>query len=131
MAETLPMVLIPGLNCSARLYAEQVPFLWRFGPVQVADHTRDDSMDAIATRVLAAAPPRFALAGLWWGGYVALTIGRRAPGRAKGPALLAPSARPKTWEQPARRKPQIALAEAGRFAEVPPLQFPVFVHRNR
>src|SRR5215472_11887298 len=55
MAETLPMVLIPGLNCSARLYAEQVPFLWRFGPVQVADHTRDDSMDAIATRVRAAA----------------------------------------------------------------------------
>src|SRR6516162_2748744 len=59
MAETLPVVLIPGLNCSPRLYAEQIPALWRFGPVQVADHTRDDSMDAIATRVLAAAPPRF------------------------------------------------------------------------
>src|SRR5438034_1388683 len=64
MATPLSVVLIPGLNCSARLYAEQIPALWRFGPVQVADHTRDDSMDAIASRILAAAPPRFALAGL-------------------------------------------------------------------
>ena len=64
MAKPLSVVLIPGLNCSARLYAEQIPALWRFGPVQVADHTRDDSMDAIASRILAAAPPRFALAGL-------------------------------------------------------------------
>src|SRR5215470_15455681 len=38
MAESLPVVLIPGLNCSARLYAEEIPALWRFGPVQVADH---------------------------------------------------------------------------------------------
>ena len=81
MAEPLPMVLIPGLNCSARLYAEQIPALWRFGPVQVADHTRDDSMDAIASRILADAPPRFALAGLSMGGFIALTIMRHAPER--------------------------------------------------
>jgi hypothetical protein len=49
------------LNCSPGLYAEQIPTLWRFGPVVVADHTRDDSMAAIAARILAAAPPRFAL----------------------------------------------------------------------
>lgn len=131
MAEPLPVVLIPGLNCSACLYAEQIPALWRFGPVQVADHTRDDSMDAIASRILASAPPRFALAGLSMGGYLALTIVRRAPERVQRLALLDTSARPETSEQTARRKPQIALAEAGRFAEVPALQFPVFVHRNR
>jgi hypothetical protein len=56
MSEPLPIVLIPGLNCSARLYAEQIPVLWRFGPVTVADHTRDNSMDAIAARILADAP---------------------------------------------------------------------------
>jgi len=44
MPAPLPIVLVPGLNCSARLYAEQIPTLWRFGPVQVADHTRADSM---------------------------------------------------------------------------------------
>lgn len=131
MRAPLPLVLVPGLNCSARLYADQIPVLWRFGPVQVADHTRDDSMDAIAMRILAAAPPRFALAGLSMGGYIAQTIIRQAPGRVEKLALLDTSARPETPEQTARRKPQIALAESGRFGEVPALQFPVFVHRNR
>jgi pimeloyl-ACP methyl ester carboxylesterase len=131
MHEPLPSVLVPGLNCSARLYADQIPVLWRFGPVTVADHTRDDSMDAIAARILRAAPPRFALAGLSMGGYIALTIVHQAPERVAKLALLDSSARPETPEQTERRKPQIALAQAGRFAEVPALQFPVFVHRDR
>jgi pimeloyl-ACP methyl ester carboxylesterase len=131
MLEPLPILLIPGLNCSARLYADQIPALWRFGPVTVADHTRDDSMDAIAAGILAAAPPRFALAGLSMGGYLALAIMRQAPQRVQKLALLDTSARPESPEQTARRKPQIALAQNGRFAEVPPLQFPFFVHRNR
>jgi pimeloyl-ACP methyl ester carboxylesterase len=131
MPEPLPIVLVPGLNCSARLYAEQILALWQFGPVQVADHTRDNTMDAIAARILAAAPPRFALAGLSMGGYLALAIIRHAPERVQKLALLDTSARPETPEQTERRRPQIALAESGRFDEVPPLQFPVFVHRNR
>ncbi len=64
MSEPLPIVLVPGLLASARLYGQQLPWLWRFGQVTIADHTRDDSMAAIASRLLAAAPPRFALAGL-------------------------------------------------------------------
>ena len=127
----LPVVLVPGLNCSARLYADQIPVLWRFGPVQVADHTRDDSMDAIAARILAAAPPRFALVGLSMGGYIAQCIIRQSPERVAKLALLDTLARPETPEQTARRKPQITLAQSGRFAEVPALQFPVFVHRDR
>jgi pimeloyl-ACP methyl ester carboxylesterase len=131
MREPLPTVLVPGLNCSARLYAEQIPGLWCHGPVQVADHTRDDAMDAIAERILATAPPRFALAGLSMGGYIALAITRRAPQRVARLALLDTAARPETPEQTARRKPQMALAESGRFDEVPALQFPLLVHRDR
>src|SRR4029450_1378093 len=119
MSAPLPTVLIPGLTCPARLYAEQTPVLWRFGPVTVADHTRDDSMDAIAARILAAAPPRFALAGLSMGGYLALTIVRQAPERVQKLALLETSARPETPEQTARRKPQIALAQNGRVGGGP------------
>jgi hypothetical protein len=48
LPDHLPIVLIPGLNCSPRLYTEQIPALWRFGPVMVADHTRDHSIAAIA-----------------------------------------------------------------------------------
>ena len=131
MPDPVPVVLVPGLNCSARLYADQIPALWRFGPVTVADHTRDDSMEAIAARILAAAPPRFALAGLSMGGYIALTMLHQAPERVCKLALLDTSARPETPEQTERRKPQIALAQAGRFAEVPALQFEIFVHCSR
>src|SRR6185312_12283660 len=131
ISEPLPIVLVPGLNCSARLYAEQVPVLWRFGPVTVADHRRDDSMAAIAQRILATAPPRFALAGLSLGGYISLEMVRQAPERVAKLALLDTSARPETPEQTEKRTPLIALAKQGRFAEVPDIQFPVFVHRDR
>ena len=96
MPDPLPIVLIPGLTCSARLYADQIPTLWRFGPVTVADHTRDDNMAAIARRILAAAPPRFALAGLSMGGYIAFEIMRQAPQRVAKLALLDTGARAET-----------------------------------
>ena len=131
MSGSLPIVLVPGLNCTARLYAEQIAALWSFGPVTIADHRRDDSVAAIATHILATAPPRFALAGLSMGGYIALAIMREEPERVARLALLDSSARPDTPEQSERRRGMIALAEGGRFAEVPNLLFPVFVHRNR
>src|ERR1700751_536017 len=131
MPDPLPIVLIPGLTCSARLYADQIPALWKFGPVTVADHTRDDSMRAIARRILAAAPPRFALAGLSMGGYIAFEIMRRAPERVAKLALLDTGARAETPEQTERRKVVIALANSGRCAEVPDIAFPIYVHRDR
>ena len=131
MTDSLPIVLVPGLNCSARLYAEQIPALWRFGPVTVADHTRDDAMTAIAARILAAAPPRFALVGLSMGGYIAMEMTRQTPQRVVKLALLDTAARAETPEQTEARGRVIELAKTGRFAEVPELQFPVFVHRNR
>jgi len=130
MNEPLPIVLVPGLNCSARLYAEQIPALWRFGPVVVADHTRDDSVAAIAARILAAAPPRFALVGLSMGGYIALEIMRQGAQRVAKLALLDTGARGDTPEQTERRHRQIELARGGRFAEIPELMFPLLVHRK-
>ena len=127
----LPIVLVPGLLCTARLYAEQIPALQRLAPVTVADHTRDDSMAAIAERVLADAPPRFALAGLSMGGYVAFEIVRQAPERVARLALLSTSARLDPPEISERRRRQIALAEDGRFGAVAGMQFPLLVHRSR
>jgi pimeloyl-ACP methyl ester carboxylesterase len=131
MPEPLPTILVPGLNCSARLYSEQIPALWRFGPVTVVDHRHDDTMEAIADRILAEAPPRFALVGLSMGGYIALAAAQRAPARVARLALLDSSARPESPAQTERRRPLIALAEGGRFSEVADLLFPAFVHRNR
>lgn len=114
----VPTVLVPGLLCSPRLYAEQLPALWRFGPVSVASHHLDDSLAAIARRLLAAAPPRFALAGLSMGGYLAFEIMRQAGHRVTRLALLNTSARPDTAEQSQRRRDQIAMTRGGRFTEV-------------
>ncbi|HET7758095.1 MAG TPA: alpha/beta fold hydrolase [Steroidobacteraceae bacterium] len=128
MTEPIPVVLIPGLLASARLYAAQIPDLWRRGPVLVADHTHDESMDAIARRILAYAPPQFALAGLSMGGYVCFEILRQAPARVAKLALLDTSAQPDTPEQSAGRRAQMALATSGRLDEVVAGQFERAVH---
>src|SRR6185437_307535 len=131
MAEILPLVLVPGLTCSARLWAPQIAALWPFGPVMVADHRRDASMDAIAKRILSSAPPRFALAGLSMGGYIAFAMMRLAPERIAKLALLDTSARPDTPEQTAGRKTQIAMAQSGRYGEIPALAMPRYLHHAR
>jgi len=128
MLEPTPILLIPGLMCSPRLYEEQVPHLWRLGPVTIADHTRDDSMSAIARRILAAAPPRFALIGLSMGGYLSFEIMRQSPERVAKLALLDTSARPDTSEQSEARRAQIAATESGRLSEVLDAWFPRLVH---
>jgi pimeloyl-ACP methyl ester carboxylesterase len=131
MAESQPVVLVPGLNCSPRLYAAQMPALWRFGPVTVADHSRDDTMGAIVRRILGSAPPRFALAGLSMGGYVALEIVRQAADRVVRLALLDTGSRDDPAEMQAKRRVNIAAAEAGRFDEIVDAQFPLYVHPAR
>ena len=128
---SLPTVLVPGLMCSARLYAAQIPPLWQFGPVIVADHRQADSMPAIAERILATAPPRFALAGLSMGGYIAFVIAQQAPQRVARLALLDTSAQPETPRQTERRMPMIGLAKEGRLGEIVDALFPILVHRDR
>jgi len=131
MPEETPVLLVPGLLCTPRLYVEQLPALWRVGPVVIADHTRDDSMSGIARRILSYAPPRFALVGLSMGGYVAFELLRQARDRIVKLVLLDTTARPDLPEQTEQRKLQIAMASSGRFAELSGLLFPRFVARHR
>ena len=131
MAPVLPLVLVPGLLCSARLFAPQIAALWPFGPVTVADHRRDDDMAAISARILADAPPRFALAGLSMGGHIAFAMLRLAPERIAKLALLDTSARPDTAEQTAQREQLIAMADGDRLNDVVEILAPRFLHRSR
>lgn len=84
----------------------------------MASHRHDNSMTAIATRILATAPPRFALVGLSMGGYLAFEIMRQAGDRVERLALLNTSAHPDTAEAAERRQEQIAMAKDGKLAEV-------------
>lgn len=131
MPLSTPLLMVPGLLCSARLYGPQVAGLWRFGPVMVADHRWDDTMEAIAGRILREAPPRFALAGLSMGGYIALAMMRQAPERITRLALLDTGARPDMPEHSAVREKFIALAEAGKLSDVVDTLIPRFLHADR
>ena len=127
-SDPMPTLLIPSLGGSARLFAHQLPALWRFGPVTVADHTRDDSVAAIAARILASAPPRFALAGLSMGGYIAFEMLRQAPDRILRLTLLDTSARVDTPEERDDRIAQRTAARRGGFDALADQQFPHTVH---
>ena len=131
MDNTMPILLVPGLVSSPRIYAPVIPALWRLGPVTVANHIRDDNMGAIARRILAEAPPRFALAGHSMGGYIAFEIMRQAPERVAKLALINTQARPDTPEATTRRRGQIARAQAGEYRAILDELFPGFVHPSR
>jgi len=131
MAQKTPLVLLPGLLCDGTLWRSQIAALGDIAECWVADLTQDDSLAAIARRVLAAAPPRFALAGLSMGGYCALEVMRQAPERVERLALLDTGARADTPEQTSRRRGLIELAEKGEFKGVTPRLLPLFLHPAR
>ncbi|CAA6603884.1 Hydrolase, alpha [Rhodospirillaceae bacterium LM-1] len=125
---TLPVVLLPGLLCDGDLFAAAVESLSDLAHFEVADLTQDDAIKAMASRVLASAPPRFALLGLSMGGYVAQEIMRQAPGRVTRLALLDTSFKPDTDEAKERRLGLIELAQTGNFKGVTPRLLPMLVH---
>ena len=124
----LPLVLLPGLLCDHRLWAHAQATFETSREVLIPDLSLDTSIAAMAERVLQQAPPRFALAALSMGGYVAFEIMRRAPDRVARLALLDTMARP---DDPARarvRRGLLELAGLGRFKGVTPQLLPRLMH---
>ena len=128
MAERTPLLLLPGLLCDAGLWAPQAEALADVAEVQVADLTQDDRVEAMAARVLAQAPARFALAGLSMGGYVAFEILRQAPERVSRLALLDTTAAPDSPERALQRRRSLAILSRGRFLGVTQQLLPTLVH---
>ncbi len=123
----LPVVLLPGLLTDARLWAHQRAALSRLTAVIVPDLTKAVSIEALARQVLEISPPRFALAGLSLGGYVAMEMVRQAPERVDRLALLNTTAHPDLPEQTQLRKEFIALAREGGLSQVVPALMPGLV----
>ncbi|SDU37664.1 alpha/beta fold hydrolase [Stappia sp. ES.058] len=129
MSDT-PLVLVPGLLCTRALFQPQIEAV-AGRAVMIADHQTDTTLDAIADRLLEMAPERFALAGLSMGGYVAMAVMRKAPQRVTRLMLLDTTARPDAPEQTQNRRRQMALAQDGRFDQILPALYPLFVHERR
>ena len=120
MAKT-PLLLVPGLLCSPRLYASQVAALgdradivvpdWRDAPLAIWD-----TWESAGRWVLSKAPAeKFALAGLSLGGMLAAEIMKQAPARVTRLALLDTAMTAHTDAEQAIRRGRIRLAEQGYF----------------
>ena len=122
------LLLLPGLLCDSRIFAAQFA---AFGTaIPAADYADVDDLTAMAVRVLAAAPARFALLGHSMGARVALEIVRLAPDRVARLALVSTGVHLPT---PAEAPKRHALRDLGRAqgiaalvdAWLPPMVAPV------
>ena len=132
MAKT-PLLLVPGLLCSPRLFAPQVAALsdvaeivvpdWRAAPLSIWD-----SWTSAARWVVDRMPAeRFALAGLSLGGMLAVEIMQIAAARVTKLALLDTGMRSQNETERAVRRARIRLANEGHFELVLGLQMSRFI----
>lgn len=127
-----PLILVPGLICNQRLWAAQCSGLAALADVTVThEHTRHDNIGDIAAAILAGAPARFALAGLSFGGYVAMEIMRRAPERIDRLALLDTRAQGDDEASRRRRELLIEQSRIGKFLGITDKLLEVFLHPAR
>src|SRR4029077_2256625 len=83
-----PVFLLCGLLCDETIWADIPNRLASIANARVMSFAGFTSIAGMAGQVLAAAPPRFALAGHSMGGRVALEVWRQAPERVTALALL-------------------------------------------
>lgn len=131
MAAKTPLILVPGLLCTADLYAAQRAGLADVADMTVARHTGHSTVAAIAKEILASAPPKFAACGLSMGGYIVFELVRQAPERVVKLALLDTGPRPDTPERSAGRRKLIELARDHGMAAVQKALMPNLIHADR
>jgi len=104
---------LPGLLEDADAFRHQVDAIGPRATCVVADLTRSETIADLARDVLAQAQAhegRLSIVGHSMGGYVALELMRRAPGRIERLALLNTNARPDTPEATGNRRRLMELA---------------------
>jgi pimeloyl-ACP methyl ester carboxylesterase len=124
-SQDVPLLLLPGTLCDARVFAPVVARLSAAPDAEegagrsasstarrviVGDMTGAETTPALAAKLLADAPPRFALAGFSLGGIVALEMIAQAPERIERIALLATNARPDPAANAAPRRDAVERA---------------------
>ncbi|MGE3770113.1 MAG: alpha/beta fold hydrolase [Bdellovibrionales bacterium] len=134
-SQGLPIVFIPGMLCDEALFAPQIKVLQASHECIVVPPTFANNILDLADGVIAKAPPRFALAGLSTGGYVAFEILRQlaAVGQRNRIAkivLMNTSAREDTEDRKNRRRALIALSRTGRFKGVTPRLLPNLINEK-
>lgn len=120
----LPIVIATGQLLTETMW-QPVINLWPGREVFVADNQSDETVAGYATRLLDAAPPRFALVAHAMGGFVAFEVMRRAPERVAKLVLISTLASADGSAQTVRRQGYIDLVESGRFGQVVEERIPI------
>ncbi len=107
-----PLLLLPGLSSTPELWDAVRAALPVGISARALENAALEDIDAIAAEILAAAPPRFALAGFSFGGYVALAIAAKAADRIERLALIATGSNADSPEAAASRKRLIEIAQS-------------------
>jgi pimeloyl-ACP methyl ester carboxylesterase len=127
-----PVVLaIPGQLLTADTFAPQIQALSGEFELRVADHAKDASIAAMASRLLQAAPASFDILAHAMGGFVAFEVMRTAPERVRSLALLSTLASADGPAQTERRRGYIRLVEEGRFEAVAEERIPLLLGPGR
>lgn len=106
---SLPLLLLAGTACDARLFAPMSACLG-LANVQVVEMKGAGSAPEMARLVLEEAPERFSLLGFSLGGIVALEIAAQAPERIARLALVNTTARPDPEANARTRRDAVAKA---------------------
>ncbi|CAN5921258.1 alpha/beta fold hydrolase [soil metagenome] len=129
----IPLLLVPGVLCSPRLYTAQVAALAGQADIVVPDWRRAplsiwNSWESAARWVVDQMPAdRFALAGLSMGGMLAVEIMQFAASRVTRLALFDTGMRSQNERERAIRRARIRLAEEGHFELVLGMQMTRFI----
>lgn len=103
-------VLLPGMNCSASLYAACTP------EGSLTPQLEEPTLDAEIERLLAALPGRFGLIGLSLGANVAMALVARAPDRVSRLCLMSTNPSTPTDQQRQSWQGVRAQLKAGKTA---------------
>lgn len=112
----MTILLVPGYMLDATLWDDMRERLAPFGPLAHADLRHDATIDDLARRALADAPPSFILIGFSMGGYVAREMVRLAPERVRALVLIATSTRPDSDTVRLRKRTVVKASPSVSFA---------------
>jgi pimeloyl-ACP methyl ester carboxylesterase len=112
------LILIPGLAGDSVMWRAQLDDLAPWAPEVTDVHMHHDTIEEMASALLADHEGRLVLCGASMGGMIAMEAARQAPHRIAALALLGTTARPENDEMREVRENAIRLFEQGRLAEV-------------
>ena len=117
MTQDFTPIFIPGLICSADLFAAQLAGLDHPVAPRIADTLGRDNLAGMAA-ALDSTDGMVVPVGLSMGGYVALEMVRQAPERVRGVGLLSTAYGTDTDERRAQREATIRMAQSDSFRGV-------------